>query len=88
MLKYAIPNQPVTVHDLLLQKSDGTLVLIVWNERVKGNDEVTVQLGRPYSEVKVFDPTISIEPIQTRGRTDSLRLRLSDHPLILAIELK
>jgi hypothetical protein len=29
-LEYSLPNQPPTVHDLLLQKSDGTYVLMSW----------------------------------------------------------
>ena len=44
-LTYSISNQPETVHDLLLQKSSGTFELIVWDERVKGSDNVTVALG-------------------------------------------
>jgi len=32
-LHYSIAPRPSTVHDLLLQKSDGTFALVVWNER-------------------------------------------------------
>jgi hypothetical protein len=46
-LAYAIPDAPATVHDLLLQRSDGTFALVVWGERVAGSDEVTVRLGGP-----------------------------------------
>ncbi len=43
ILPYSIPNQPVTVHDLLLQKSDGAFDLVVWGERFTGgSDDVTV----------------------------------------------
>ena len=35
-LSYSLPEQPATVHDLLLQKSDGTFQLVVWGERVAG----------------------------------------------------
>ncbi len=44
-LAYSIPGAPVTVHDLLLQKSDGTFELVVWGERVEGSDRVTIDLG-------------------------------------------
>jgi hypothetical protein len=83
-LNYSIPEQPATVHDLLLQKSDGSFALVVWNERLKGADNVTVHLGRRYAAVKVFDPTVGTEPVQTQVNVDSLKLGLSDHPLIIA----
>jgi hypothetical protein len=87
-LNYSIPEQPATVHDLLLQKSDGTFALVVWNERVKGADEVTVHLGGRYPAVKIYDPTVGTEPVQNSGNVDSLKLTLSDHPLIIAIGQK
>jgi hypothetical protein len=54
-LKYSIPNEPATMHDLLLQRSDGTFYLAVWDERVvgTGSDAVTINLGGTYSAVKV-----------------------------------
>jgi len=84
-LKYSIPDKPDTVHDLLLQNSDGTFHLVVWGERIKGEDRVTVHLGGPHAPVKVYDPTVGTEPVQTHGGIQSLPLTLSDHPLILAI---
>jgi hypothetical protein len=74
------------VHEMLLQKSDGTFDLVIWGERLKGADEVTVQLGGTYPVVKVYDPTIGAEPIETHRKVDSLKLILSDHPLIINIE--
>jgi hypothetical protein len=87
-VNYAIAEQPATVHDLLLEKSDGTFALVVWGERVKGADEVTVRLGRTYPAVKVYDPTVGTEPVQDRGQVESLKLTLSDHPLVIAIAPK
>lgn len=87
-LNYSIAEQPATVHEMLLQKSDGTFELIVWGERVKGSDDVTVQLGATYPTVKIYDPTIGTEPVKLLNGVDSLKLTLSDHPLILAISPK
>jgi hypothetical protein len=87
-LNYSIPDQPPTVHDLLLEKSDGTLALVVWGERLKGPDEVAVQLGRTYPAVKVYDPTAGTEPVRDAGKVDSLKVTLSDHPLVIAISSK
>jgi len=84
-LNYSIPQQPATVHEMLLQKSDNTFELVIWDERLKGADEVTVRLGGTYPAVKVYDPTIGTEPIKTPHGVDSLKLILSDHPLIVAI---
>jgi hypothetical protein len=87
-LHYSIPQQPPTVHEMLLQKSDGTFDLVVWGERLKGSDEVTVHLGRAYPEVKVYNPTVGTAPVQELGKVNSLKLTLSDHPLIIAIAQK
>jgi hypothetical protein len=38
-LDYTIANQPATVHELLLQKSDGRFELVVWDERFKGGSD-------------------------------------------------
>lgn len=84
-LNYSIPEEPATVHDLLLQKSDGTFELVVWGERVTGSSSVTVHLGGTYGTVQVYDPTVGTAPVQTQGKIDSLTLTLSNHPLIIAI---
>jgi hypothetical protein len=87
-LDYCIPEQPATVHDMLLQRSDGTFELVVWDERLKGADEVTIRLGRMYPAVKVYDPTIGTQPVQEQDKVDMLKLTLRDHPLIIAISQK
>lgn len=84
-LNYSIPGEPATVHDMLLQKSDGTFALVVWGEQVTGTNRVTVHLGGTHASVKVYDPTIGTMPVQTRSRINSLTLPLSDHPMIIAI---
>ena len=86
-LGYTIPNQPVTVHDMLLQHSDGTFQLVVWDERLTGEDAVTVNLGGARPSVKVFDPTAGTDPVQSPTKVDSLKLTLSNHPVVIAISL-
>ncbi|HWB08083.1 MAG TPA: hypothetical protein VG826_02475 [Pirellulales bacterium] len=85
-LKYSFSHQPVTMHELLLQKRDGKFELVVWNERLEGADEVTVDLGGRRSGVKVYDPTIGTDPVQSSGPTDRLALTLSNHPLVIEVE--
>jgi hypothetical protein len=84
-LAYSIPDKPVTVHDMLLQNTDGTFHLVVWSERVKGADRVEVRLGGRHASAKVYDPTVGTEPVQTLAGIDSIELTMSDHPWIITI---
>lgn len=84
-LNYSLGNPPQTVHDLLLQKSNGTFALIVWNEQVSGTSTVKVNLGRSYPSVKVYDPTLGTTATQTLNRANALTLTLSNHPVIIEI---
>jgi hypothetical protein len=84
-LDFEIPNQPNTVHELLLQRSDGTFQLIVWDERLSDEDHVTVQLGTTQPRARIYDPTIGVEPVQTLTEVKSLELTLSNHPVVIAL---
>ena len=84
-LSYSIPNEPATVHDLLLQKSSGAFELVVWDEQVSGTKNVTVNLGRAYPSVRVYDPTVGTTPTQMRRHAASLSVALSDHPVVIEI---
>jgi hypothetical protein len=84
-LRYALRHRAPTVHDLLLEKSDGRFDLIVWNEKVTGTTDVTLEFGSAASEVKIFDTTRGTDPIKTLAQVDSVPLRLDDHAMILEI---
>jgi hypothetical protein len=84
-IDFQIESQPETVHDLLLQRSDGMFQLIVWGERSSGQDQVTVNLGRSHPSITIYDPTIGVEPVRTLTNVNSLELTLSDRPVIIAI---
>jgi hypothetical protein len=85
-LIYSIPGRPPTVHDLLLQKNDGTFELVLWGERFTGgSDAVTVNLGTAYATAKVYDPTTGTSPTQTLTNIASAELTLTDHPLIIEL---
>jgi hypothetical protein len=85
-LNYTIPNQPGTVHDLLLQKSNGMFELVVWSEKADGTNNVTVDLGGAHPSVRVYDPTTGTSPIQTLADVHSISLTLSDHPVVIEIQ--
>ena len=72
-LNYSIIDEPATVHDLLIQKSTGTFELVVWDENVRGSDNVRINLGRTYAAVNIYDITVGTSPMQT---ITNVRLRL------------
>jgi hypothetical protein len=84
-LDFTIANQPETVHDLLLQRSDGTFQLVLWGERLRGEDRVTLRFDRTQATIEVYNPTVGVEPVQRTSGVDSLELTLSDHPLIISL---
>jgi hypothetical protein len=85
-LDYAIMNRPSTVHDLLLQKSNGTFELIVWGEQVEGSNAITINLGGTRSKVKIYDMTVGVTPIQTLVDAANVPLTLNDHAMVVEIE--
>ena len=84
-LNYSIIDEPATVHDLLIQKSTGTFELVVWDENVRGSDNVRINLGRTYAAINIYDITAGTTPIQTITNVDSVSLNLNDHALIVEI---
>jgi hypothetical protein len=84
-VNYTIPNEPATVHDMLMQKSNGTYELAVWGEQVTGLNNITVNLGATYRSVNVYDPTVSTSPIQTLTGVSSVPLTVGDHAFIIEI---
>ena len=88
-LAYKIVNQPSTTHDLLLQKSNGSFMLVIWGERFGsgGSDRITVTFGKKVKQINVYDPTAGISALNRYQKIDSLELEVSDHPVILEIKL-
>lgn len=87
-LAYSFSKQPATVHDLLMQKSNGNFELAVWDDRPlrEGIDNITVSFGQSFAIVNVYDPTIGTSAIRTYKKARSVSLALTDHPFI--VELK
>jgi len=84
-VNYTIPSQPATVHDMLIQKSNGVFELAVWSEKASGTNNITVNLGATYATVNVYDPTVGTDPVQNLNNVSSIPLTLSDHPVILEL---
>ena len=83
--EYGLSAMSATMHEMLLQKSDNTFALLVWNEKLKGEEELTVHFAQAPATVKVYDPTRGIEPLESYKSCGKLKLTLSDHPRILLI---
>jgi hypothetical protein len=85
-LDYSVAPQPDTVHDLLLQKSNGAWFLIVWDERIAGpDDNVVINFAKTFPAINLYDPTLGISPTQIFPNSRSVSLHLLDHPLVLEI---
>jgi hypothetical protein len=84
-LDYSLANAPATVHDLLLQKSNGTFELVVWGEQVSGSNNIIVNLGRSHTSVKIYDITVGTTPTQALTNVTSFLLTLSDHALVVEL---
>jgi len=86
-LAYTIPNQPATTHNLLLQKSNGRYMLVIWGERFGsgGADHITVRFGKHQKQINVYDPVTGTSALKNHTNVNSIELELSDHPVILEI---
>ena len=84
-LNYSISGEPSTVHDMLLQKSDGTFELVIWGEIASGSSSIIVNLGQSRASVNLYDVTSGTTPITTQTNISSTTLNVSDHALILEI---
>ena len=84
-LDYSIPSEPSTVHDILLEKSNGSFELAVWGEQVSGSNNVVITFGKSHETVNVYDVTVGTDPVQTYSGVDSVPLTMSDHAMIVEI---
>jgi hypothetical protein len=84
-LDYSIEMKPDTVHDLLLQKSDGTFQLVLWAERLGGEETVEVKLGKIASMIDFHDTGIEAEKVRSLRDVDRFDVVLGDSPVVIAI---
>jgi hypothetical protein len=83
-LSYSLSHTTANDNALLLQKSDGTYWLSLWNE-VDAAHNVTVTLSSPATEVKVFDPLSGTTATKDVKLASSVSVRLTDHPLLFEV---
>jgi hypothetical protein len=91
-LKVTLTGLPETASSLVMQKSDGTYDLVLWDEQQlwdannhlqlpATSSDVTLSFKRSFTSAQVFDPTESAAATNTY----QLVLHLSDAPLIVQL---
>jgi hypothetical protein len=84
-LSYVLNNRPPTVHDLLLEKSDGEFDLVVWDERARGSDHLAVTFGAVHPDLRLYDISVGGRPFEEFHHVRRVDLSLSDHAMIIAL---
>ncbi len=95
-LGYSLSGMPSSGNSMLMEKSDGTYWLALWNDaRVAGsnpgqvdvvpNVNVTLSLDSAASSVSVFDPLTGTSSVQSASNTNSVSLGVPDHPILVEI---
>lgn len=94
-LEYAITDRPPDLHELLLSRRDGTMLLLLWRDvpvhPLGSGDEVEpeaveVQLARPVAQVDVHRPTASAAPVSTSSGADRVRGLVGADLVVLRID--
>lgn len=70
---------------LLVQKSDGTFKLLLWNETSPAHN-VVVNLGAAANNVRIYDPIRGTSPISSLQQASSITVNLTNYPIIVDID--
>lgn len=83
-LGYSLSNTTSNDNSLLLEKSDGTYWISIWNE-VDSPHNVTVTLSNAVAEIKTFDPLNGTNATQDLKGATAVTVALTDHPLLVEV---
>jgi len=95
-LSYQLTGTLSTDHSMLMQKSDGSYWLAVWNEaRLSGpstpaaitvpNHTVTLTLASAATTIEIYDPLTGTTATQTVSNASTVTLSVPDHPILVEI---
>ncbi|MEO6224597.1 MAG: Ig-like domain-containing protein [Sphingomicrobium sp.] len=94
-LDYALSGLPAGASSMLLEKSDGTFELVLWNGRATLWDgtgqvtppasTVTLTLGQTASSIQLFDPLLGTGALVSLANAGSIGLQLSADPLVIQL---
>jgi serralysin len=83
-LPYRLSGTAAGDDTLLMQKSDGSFWLAVWNESADGH-QVTVDLGEAAPRIAVFDPVTGTSAMSSSGNAGHVTVELAHDPLLIEI---
>ena len=92
-----VNSQPIYGASYLLEKSNGTFDIAVWQEPELWDNTtetilpdsatpVTVTLGQTAQSIEVYDPLIGTAPIATYSDVSAVTIEVSDHPIIIEVD--
>lgn len=96
-LSFTLSGMPASAHSLLMEKSNGTYFLAIWNEQPLWNTtllkdivvapvRVSLDLGLVAKSVKLYDPLKSAAASFAARSITRLVLNLPDHPIFVEID--
>jgi len=83
-LAYTLSGTQTGDNSILIEKSNGTFWIGLWNES-GSQHTVTVKLPGTASEIEVFDPVTGTSAIQTSSNAASIGVSLGADPLLIEI---
>ncbi|MGF9764227.1 hypothetical protein AAII07_54910 [Microvirga sp. 0TCS3.31] len=95
-LKVSFSGLPQTASNLVMQESDGTHQVILWDEQQLWDpdnhvqlpattSDVTLSFKKTFASILIFDPTESTEPTEVYHNVNRVTLELSDAPMIVQL---
>jgi hypothetical protein len=95
-LAWSISPDDAQIHHVLLQKSDGTYDLVLWQE-VSSYDlqrhtdinnsalSAAITLERAAHNITIYDPVTQAEPVHTWNDVKSVPLEIPDYPIVVEL---
>jgi hypothetical protein len=95
-LSYSLSGTTSSDNSMLLEKSDGTYWLAIWDEtRLSGptsstninvaNQTITLNLGSTATSIQVFDPLTGTTAVQSVNNASTAQISVPDHPVLVEI---
>jgi hypothetical protein len=84
LLNYGLTGTTTYDNTLLMEKSNGTFELVVWNESGAAHN-VTLTLGNAAQTINLYDPLTSSLVGQTFSNATVINFTVPDHPVIVEI---
>lgn len=83
-LDYSLTGQQSGDNTLLMQKSNGSYWLALWDESA-GTHNVTLNLNTAASQIQVFDPVTGTASIASASNANSISVSLGNDPLLIEV---